>query len=185
MSYDEETEKEPLTPEMEAAMRQIVLDRAPCELAQLAEANEEGEAFTHLPSSAAAAFHLGRFGEAKKFADRALALAQVFQDNWNYGNAIHLGHTVLGLLALNSQDSVGAISELHALGQTPGSPQLRSFGPTMELTKALLKVGHFEPVLCYIEQCRAFWEMGGNWLDLWERRIREGHVPNLFQHSYA
>lgn len=24
-----------------------------------------------------------------------------YQNNWNYGNAPHLGHTVLGLLALN------------------------------------------------------------------------------------
>lgn len=185
MSYEEETEKEPFTPEMEAAMRQIAVDRAPGELAQLAGAEGDAEAFTHLPSAAAAAFHLGQFGEAKQFAERALALAPAFQDNWNYGNAIHLGHAVLGLLALNEQDSVAAIGELHASGKTPGSPQLNSFGPTMQLAKAFLKLGHVEPVLAYIEQCRVFWEMGGTWLDLWERKIREGHVPNFFQHSYA
>ena len=185
MSYEEEIEKDPFTPEMEAAMRQIVLDRAFGELAQLAEADGDAKAFTHLPSAAAAAFHLGRFFEAKQFAERALALAPAFQDNWNYGNAIHLGHTVLGLLALDSQNPVAAISELHASGQTLGSPQLNSFGPTMQLAKALLKVGYVEPVLTYIEQCRAFWEMGGTWLDLWERKIREGHVPNFFQHSHA
>jgi tetratricopeptide (TPR) repeat protein len=185
MSYEEQIEKEPFTPEMEAAMRQIVLDRAPGELAQLAEADGDDEAFTHLPSAAAAAFHLERFAEAKQFAERALALAPAFRDSWNYGNAIHLGHTVLGLLALNNQDPVTAISELHASGQTLGSPQLNSFGPTMQLAKALLKAGHVEPVLIYIEQCRVFWKMGGTWLDLWERNIREGHVPNFLQHSYA
>lgn len=184
-SYEEETEKEPFTPEIEAAIRQIILDRAPDELAQLANAKGDAEAFTHLPSAAAAAFHLERFAEAKQLAERALALAPVFQESWNYGNAIHLGHTVLGLLALKNQDSVTAISELHASGQMPGSPQLNSYGPSMQLAKALLTAGHIEPVLVYLEQCRTFWNMGSTWLDLWERKIREGCVPNFFQHSHA
>jgi tetratricopeptide (TPR) repeat protein len=185
MNYEEEVEKEPFTPEMETAMRQVFLDKAPNELAQLSEAKGDAEAFTHLPTAAAAAFHLEKFTEAKQFAERALALAPAFQDNWNYGNAIHLGHTVLGLIALNDQDFVLAIEELHASGQTLGSPQLNSFGPTMQLAKALLKAGHIEPVVAYLNQCRQFWEMGGAWLDIWERKIREGHVPNFFQHSYV
>ena len=185
MNYEEETEKEPFTPEMEAASLQIALSRAPARLEELASAQCDDDAFVHLPRSAAAAFHLGQLTEAKLYATRALALAPSYPDNWNYGNAIHLGHTVLGLLALNDQDPGTAITELHASGQTPGSPQLNSFGPTMQLAKALLKLGYVEPVLAYIEHCRAFWEMGGTWLDLWERKIREGHVPNFFQHSYA
>ena len=185
MNYEEKTEETPFTPEMEAGLRQIVLDRATAELEQLAAAVGDADAFTHLPSAAAAAFHLGRFAEAKQFAERALALAPQFAKNWNYGNAIHLGHTVLGLLALSAQNRESAVTELHLAGQTPGSPQLSSFGPTMHLAKELLKVGQVEPVLAYIEQCRAFWEMGGTWLDLWERKVREGRVPNFFQHSHV
>ncbi len=166
-------------------MLQFILDRAPSELAQLSEAKGDEEAFTHLPTAAAAAFHLERFAEAKQFAERALALAPAFQDNWNYGNAIHLGHTVLGLIALNNQNSVSAIKELYASGQTLGSPQLNSFGPTMQLAKALLKAGHIEPVVAYLNQCREFWEMGDTWIDIWERKIREGHIPNFFQHNYV
>ncbi len=185
MSYEEEIEDVPFTAEMEAEIRQIALDRAPAKLAQLAEALSDTDAFTHLPSAAAAAFHLEQFADAKPFAERALALAPAFKENWNYGNAIHRGHTVLGLLALNGQDYATAINELYESAKTPGSPQLNSFGPTMQLAKALLKVGHVEPVLTYLNQCRAFWKMGGTWLDLWERKIRQGHVPNFFQHSYA
>ena len=185
MTYEEKTEEAPFTPEMEAGLRSIVLARAPAELAQLAVAADDDGAFAHLPSAAAAAFHLQQFADAKQFADRALALAPFFETNWNYGNAIHLGHTVLGLLALNAQDYSSAIRELHESGQTPGSPQLNSFGPTMQLAKALLRAGHVEPVLNYLDQCRGFWEMGGTWLDLWERKIREGSVPNFFQHSHA
>ena len=185
MGYEEETEDVPFTAEMEAEIRQIALDRAPAKLAQLAEALGDTDAFVLLPSAAAAAFHLEQFAYAKQFAERALALAPRFKENWNYGNAIHRGHTVLGLLALSVQDYAAAISELYESGETPGSPQLNSFGPTMQLAKALLKDGHVEPVMTYLKQCRAFWETGGTWLDLWERKIREGRVPNFFQHSYA
>jgi tetratricopeptide (TPR) repeat protein len=185
MNYEESTEETQFTPETEATLRQIVLDRAPAELEQLAVAVGDNEAFVHLPSAAAAAFHLGQFSNAKQFAERALVLAPAFEKNWNYGNAIHLGHTVIGLLALNEQDYTAAINELHASGQTPGSPQLNSFGPTMHLAKELLKLGHVEPALAYLHQCRVFWEMGGTWLDLWERKIRAGLVPNFFQHSHV
>ena len=116
MSYQEETEEAPFTPEMEAAFRQIVLDRAPAEVEELAAPVDDDDAVTHLPSAAAAAFHLERFTEAKQFAERALALAPAFKKNWNYGNAIHLGHTVLGLLALNAQDQSSAITELYESG---------------------------------------------------------------------
>jgi len=185
MNYEEKTEETPFTPEMEASLRQIVLDRAPAELEQLSSAASDADAFTHLPTAAAAAFHLERFADSKLFAERALALAPQFAKNWNYGNAIHLGHTVLGLLALGAQDQSAAINELHFSGQTPGSPQLNSFGPTMHLAKELLKVRQVEPVLAYLDQCRVFWEMGGTWLDLWERKVREGRVPNFFQHSHV
>ncbi len=185
MTYEEDTEALPFTHEMEAGFRQIILDQAPDKLTQLSVAIGEYRKFTHLPTAAAAAFHLGQFADAKRFAEQALALASAYKEDWNVGNAIHLGHTVLGLLALNNGDHLFAIRSLKASGQTPGSPQLSSFGPTMHLAKALLKAGHVEAVLAYLNQCRAFWEMGGAWLDVWERKIREGRVPNFFQHSYV
>ena len=185
MNYEEETEKEPFTPEMVAASRQIALDRAPAKLAKLASAQSDDEAFVHLPGAAAAAFHLGQFVEAQLYAERALALAPSYSSNWNYGNAVHLGHTVLGLLALTEGALPKAVMEHLESVSTPGSPQLNSFGPTMQLAKALLLEGQEEPVLEYLNQCRLFWEKGGTWLDLWERKIRAGQVPNFFQHSHA
>ena len=185
LNYEEKTEEAPFTPEIEAGFLQIVLDRASADLEKLAAATSDADAFTYLPRAAAAAFHLGRFADAKAFAERALELAPAFSSNWNYGNAVHRGHTVLGLLALKEQDHSLAIRELLASGQTSGSPQLKSFGPTMHLAKELLKLGHVEPVVAYLVQCRDFWEMGGTWLALWERKVREGHVPNFFQHSHV
>jgi hypothetical protein len=112
-------------------------------------------------------------------------LAPIFPKDWNYGNAIHLGHTVLGLLALREGDVNVAIEELRKSGETPGSPQLNTFGPTMQLAKELLKAGHTAPVLGYLKQCRSFWHMGSTWLDLWESKALSGRVPNFFQRCYA
>lgn len=185
LTYEEQTEEAPFSAEDEVAILQIYLKGATKKLEKLIAAEGDAEAFVHLPSAAAAFFHLGHFGEARTFAERSLALAPLFHDNWNYGNAIHISHTVLGLIALNEGDEIAAIAELIASGRTPGSPQLNSFGPTMQLAKALLRAGHVEPVLEYFEQCRVFWEMGGVWLNLWERMVRQGSVPNFFQHSHV
>ncbi|MHA2904257.1 hypothetical protein ACW9FB_17465 [Ralstonia mannitolilytica] len=185
MTYEEEIEKEPFAPEVEAALRETAVGRAPEKLAKLAGAQSEDEAFVHLPGAATAAFHLGQFPDAKLHAERALTLAPRYRNSWNYGNTVHLGHTVLGLLALNAGDVSRAVTELHASACIEGSPQLNSFGPTMQLAKALLREGQVGPVLAYLERCRSFWEMGGAWLDIWERKIRAGQVPNFFQHSYA
>ena len=56
MNYEEEIEMEPFTSEMETAMRQVFLDRAPSELAQLSEAKGDAETFTHLPTAAAVSY---------------------------------------------------------------------------------------------------------------------------------
>ncbi|BCM09205.1 hypothetical protein MAFF241647_35620 (plasmid) [Ralstonia solanacearum] len=151
----------------------------------LACSESDDQLFVHLPNAAVAAFHLDQFAEAKLYAERALTLAPSYRKNWNYGNALHLGHTVLGLLALSEGDLPRAVAELHASACTESSPQLNSFGSTMQLAKALLREGQVAPVLEYLKQCRIFWGMGGGWLDTWERKIQAGQVPNFFQHSYA
>jgi hypothetical protein len=131
-----------------------------------------------------AAFQLGRLSQAKQLAEQTLTLAPCFRENWNDGNAIHFGHTVLGLVALTESDIAAAVVELRKAGETLGSPQLNSFGPTMQLARALLKRGETDAVLAYLQQCRKFWTSGTTWLDLWEQKIRKGQVPNCFQHGY-
>jgi tetratricopeptide (TPR) repeat protein len=185
MSFEALTEEAPFTPEQEAAVREIALARAASDLARIVSTLSDSEAFAHLPRAAAAAFHLERFTEARALAERSLSLAPSFRGNWNYGNAIHIGHTILGLLALEQDDIERAINELILSGDTPGSPQLGSFGPTMQLAKALLKRGQVNEVLSYLRLCREFWEMGTTWLDVWEPKVVAGQVPNFFQHGYA
>src|SRR5688572_5427139 len=116
MGWEAETEKNPLTPEQEAHLRAIVVERAPGELAELAAAKSERDRFYALPDAAAAAYHLGRFDLAAECAAEALQLAPSYADDWNFGNAIHAAHHVLGLLALRAGHREQAASELLCAG---------------------------------------------------------------------
>jgi hypothetical protein len=125
-----------------------------------------------------AAFNLNKYPEAGELARRTLKIAESFKDDWNYGNAIHYGHTVLGLLALRNGEVQLAVTELRESGNTLGSPQLGSFGPTMRLAKELLEHGRSQDVLEFLLQCQSFWKSGGRWLSIWEKKITRGVVPN-------
>ena len=184
MGFEADSEATPLGPEVEARLKATVLKLAPKDLAAVDGAKTQDEVFYALPSAAMAAFHLGKYDRARELAEKALALAPSYKKNWNYGNALHFAHSVLGLLALNNGDVSEASSELKHAGATPGSPQLDSFGPTMQLAKALLQHGQSEAVLAYLRQCRSFWDMGATWLDLWDQKVRAGGIPNCFMHAY-
>lgn len=185
MTYEEASELVPFTAEIEAALVELALSRAPVRLAKLASAASEDERFDRLPRAAAAAFHLGLHAEARAHAEESLALAPRHPAAWNHGNAVHLGNTVLGLLALRdgAHPHEAAVAALLASAATSGSPQLVSFGPTMQLAKALLREGQAVPVLDYLMRCRRFWPAGEAWLGIWERKIGEGQVPNFFEHA--
>ena len=178
------SERLPLSPEHDAALDRALVEHATREVASLDAATGERERFHALPRAAAGAFHLGRYELASRLADEVLAMAGSYRTDWNYGNAINAGHTVLGLVALQNGDKVRAVSELHESGTTPGSPQLNSFGPSMSLARALLLAGESQSVIAYLEQCRAFWESGDAWITIWEEKIRAGSVPNFAMHRW-
>lgn len=75
---------------------------------------------------------------------KAIELAPQFRTNWNYGNAIHDGHMVLGRVALRRGDIEAAKRELLEAGKTPESPQLNSLGPNRSLACAAPAIG-WEP----------------------------------------
>jgi hypothetical protein len=131
---------------------------------------------SRLPEMALKAAALGQDEKAKAWAAELLASAKNPKD-WNYGNAIHAGHSVLGLVALHSDDMGAARQELLAAGNTPGSPQLNSFGPNMVLASELLKKGERDTVLEYFELCRKFWKMGGPQLDSMSATVKQGGTP--------
>jgi hypothetical protein len=97
---------------------------------------------------------------ARSRAQKLLALAEANRNDWNYGNAVHDGHVVLGQVALAFGDVDTAKSELLAAGRTPGSPQLNSFGPNMRLASDLLDAGEGDVVVQNLS-CVA---LSGKWI---------------------
>jgi len=120
-----------------------------------------------------------RYEESEALALELLELAPQFLTDWNYGNAIHCGHHVLGQLALARGDLEQARQRLLMAAEMPGSPQLMSFGPNMALAQALLERGETEVVLQFFERCNKFWSMGHGKLDAWTKDVRGGRTPNF------
>ena len=121
----------------------------------------------------------GKNDRAVRFARELLALAKRYPDDWNYGNAIHHGHLVLGRVALAAGNLEAAHTELLEAGRTHGSPQLNSFGPNMVLAKGLLATGEAHAVREYFDLCRNFWKRGSQQLDQWSEDIAAGRAPKF------
>jgi hypothetical protein len=141
------------------------------------------QALDALLLATAGAFRLGRFEQARAWAEQLLNDAD-WRAHRRYGEALHMGHTVLGLLALRASNEAGAVQELLLSAATPGSAVLRSSGPSMRLARALLIRGHTAAVLEYLGASRRFWERGGPLLEIWEDMISAGKTPRFVRSSY-
>src|SRR5581483_10104342 len=116
---------------------------------------------------------------------------------WTYGNQIYYANSVLGRVALRKGDKQAAITYLMASGQTPGSPQLNSIGPTFVLNRELLEAGEKAAVLQHLDLVGRFWANSNSkgvdettspikqrmiadharQLAVWKRLIESGHTP--------
>lgn len=137
--------------------------------------------YSDLQHLAITALEAGAEAEARIYAERLLEIAARHARE-GYGNSLHYGHTILGRLALRSGDIQQAREHLLKAGETPGSPQLDSFGPGMILAKELLERGEREVVLQYFALCARFWKMGRRKLGRWSRQVRSGRIPDFKGH---
>lgn len=135
--------------------------------------------FLILEAAAEASYELGKFVNAKMYANQLLSISNHFQEDWNYGNAIHKGNIILGRVALRQNDIKSANNYLIKAGNTNGSPQLDTFGPNMSLARELLDKGEKETVIEYFELCKRFWEMDNGRLDSWITSIKGGRKPHF------
>ena len=135
--------------------------------------------FYLLSRLAPTALAAGDTAKASDYAKQLLAMATDLQKDWNFGNAIHIGNLVLGEIALDSGDISEAKRYLLQAGETPGSPQLNSFGPNMLLARELLEKGERETVLRYFELCGHFWELGPEKLESWSATVKNGSIPKF------
>lgn len=184
---------EPKNPEWKQRLAELYMlnaqrdgsDAAPARaaLAQFETAIEQSETtydrYLRMDGAAEAALQSGDESKARQYATDLLRLAGELPRDWNYGNAIHDGHRILGLLALRANDLEGAKSHLLQAGATPGSPQLDSFGPELDLADALLGRGERATVVEYLRLCRRFWKMRQDALDAWIEQIQAGKTPTL------
>ena len=146
---------------------------------KLSKAVTERERFYALNDAARSSFEIGKTEEADRYARELMTLKERYQDDWNCGNAIHGANVVLGRIALIENRVDDSKKHLIAAGNSPGSPQLNSFGPNMTLAKDLLENHETEIVLEYFELCRVFWEMHDEKLDSWSEAVKNGDVPEF------
>jgi len=122
------------------------------------------------------AFQAGNIERATAYAEEML---EGNAEDWNRGNRIHYGNLILGRIALLEGNTEEAKSRLVAAGETPGSPQLDSFGSDMTLARDLLEHGETDAVLEYLSLCSKFWELGRGDLDRWIAQIKDGTTPDF------
>ncbi len=135
--------------------------------------------FLSLEDRAKRALRRSDHKRAAVLARELLTLADDYKNDWNYGNAVHQAHLVLGRVALASGDVATAREELLLAGRTPGSPQLLSFGPSMRLALELLRAGERGAVLEYFGLCRRFWQLGAERLAEWTTEVERDREPSF------
>ena len=148
-------------------------------LNDLKNAKNDLNKFYALGDIAKIGFELEHYEISKASAHQLLELAPNYPNNWNYGNAIHDSHLVLGRLALKDGDVSAAKEHLLKSTENKGSPTMNSFGPNMSLAKDLLLKGESEVVLEYFDRCRKFWKNDHGKLDSWTESIRSGKIPKF------
>ena len=126
----------------------------------------------------------GDFDEARKLALKYLEMADSFQHDWNYGNAVHHANLILGRVALKEGNIEKAKEYLLKAGDTPGSPQISSFGPNMMLAKELLEQGEKATVLAYFSLCKIFWigPQASETIEKWGKEVKGGVIPAFKAH---
>ncbi len=134
------------------------------------------------PNLAKTAFDAGEYDKARQYAADLLRRGESQQQNGHDPNDdVHAANLVLGLLALHDGDTAGAEAYLLAMGRVSGSPVLDSFGPNMQLAKALLERGDSQPVLAYFDECAKFWtyQPGKASLAAWAAEVKQGKIPDF------
>lgn len=118
-------------------------------------------------------YECGQFTEADRLAREQIARLDRSDSN---ADALHAAHTVSGLVSIKSGDLEHASRMLMA-SVPSSSAVLGSFGPNMDLALQLLRAGHREPVVAYLDACAKFWQP--ETIAAWKAEIEAGKIPKF------
>jgi|GEM_PF-6931839 len=136
---------------------------------------DEGMQRDHLLAKATAAAAIaGDYEQAETWGKELLA---GLDDKRPNNHARWVGHEGLGLAALGRGDAEGAIAELLQMSDVPPGAVQGSFGPSMRLADALLKAGHRDPVVEYLQKVGTFWQPDK--VNAWLERLKAGETFTL------
>ncbi len=94
-------------------------------------------------------------------------------------SATQRANTLLGRIALRSNDVDVAKQRLLDSAGPEASRYVSVAGPTMVLAKELLDKGEREVVVEYLQDCLVLWPRGDDLLNLWINDIRSGRTPDF------
>ncbi len=134
----------------------------------LLRAHELSPRLPILGLAAMGALQAGTRGRARQFAELAISTA-----NARFSQEQHLGHTVLGCLALPDNVEV-AESELAA-----SVVDFDYHGPSMRLARALAQIGRKDMVRAYILASKERWDGPRERCDGWLRALDCGNIAEL------
>jgi hypothetical protein len=93
--------------------------------------------------------------------------------------AVQRANTILGRIALRSNDLAGAKQYLLDSAGPMAAKDIVISGPTLILAKELLEHGERDAVLEYLQKCSALWPRGHEALEIWIGEIQRGKTPNF------
>jgi tetratricopeptide (TPR) repeat protein len=139
---------------------------------------DKADKFDLLDELAVTAFESGDLEKAESYATEALSKASRYKKDWDrmYWEAVHNANTVLGRIALRSDDLAKAKRHLIESGRIE-DPDYDD--PSMALAKELLEAGEREVVLEYFQLCGAFWEDDEEHLAKWTSIVEKDGIPEF------
>ncbi len=145
---------------------------------------EEWQKFYLFQDLAEAAFNAELMPKASSYATELLRLAEEYQNDWNYGNAIYHGNLILGRIALKSSNVEKAKQHLLSSIDLTVLPQTRILDLDMSLASELLENGESQTVIDFLDACRPFWKKDKRILDRWQSEILNGTRPDFLSSYY-
>lgn len=151
-------------------------------LEQIYSQCSEKDGFAILPILSKSLIRANNYSRAEKYAHLMLELSTKYNSSWVYGDVIHDGNMVLGMVALKNGNIPTAKQFLLKSARSPGSYQIQYLGPNMMLAKELLASGEKEVVLTYLQEIRSIWTHRNDDLNKWIEMIKAGISPSFSGH---